>query len=133
MSDKQERNTDIVRITGLSFTSGGSAKTTIYGINRDGNEQVYTEFDSEEAFREWQETDSLWIEAQGAMFDALQWRDGSHICGAGSVRTRHLCSWVSRALTRVSISPSSYRLRPVFPCRCWSSAASAGRSASESV
>jgi hypothetical protein len=43
---------------------------TIYGVDAEGNERVYTQIPYEQ-FEKWSKTDHLWLQAQSAMFHCL--------------------------------------------------------------
>ena len=44
--------------------------TTIYGVDAEGKERVYVQLPYKQ-FKKWSKTDSLWRQAQSAMFDRL--------------------------------------------------------------
>jgi hypothetical protein len=43
---------------------------TFYGVDAEGNERVYAQL-SDEQFKKWSKKDSLWLQAQSAMFHRL--------------------------------------------------------------
>ena len=44
---------------------------TFYGVDAEGNEGVYAQFQSEKQLAKWKKTDPLWRQAQSAIFDRL--------------------------------------------------------------
>ena len=81
MTEQKSNRPDIVRLTHWATTIHVPPRAkkgelsargyTVYGIDEEGEEHIYAEFDGEEAFHEWMDSDPLAVEARRRMFESL--------------------------------------------------------------